>query len=710
MSASRNAYRFGNDAQWSKCLFDGVERAAVVDAPLRAYEPYALPPGHLAFTDPLAPAVSPYGGTVWRNQADTLFRWDEGDGDPRPAPASAALARASRIVANGEALWVIGEQPGTVECFDEDTLSRRMVISVGSKSVVDVADDGRRGVFVLAEIDCQWHCVHVDCAGHIVGSVPLAALLRPVGFTYLRDARRIVALDGRGANASVRWYALGGCGELAQVFTRTLGVCFDASLIAGDTRGRVFIAGTDHERHGVRHHVIILDGEGETIGDIPIDEPATGASACRDRLVVGTAAALLFFSATQTVPDAASESRFTVVTPMLRSPAPPTGPPWLRVEAMADLPAGTTLEIVQAATDDASVVAQWNRTVDDASLSRTGRMAALRAHDDLWGTPVTIRGSADQVRFSGVPLAAPLFNVNRAYVAVAVTLIASSGASLPSLSRLEVLYPGRSLIDYLPAIYRKAERLPGDFTRALVGVLETTTQGLDARIASMGRHIDASTTHGAWLDYIASWLGLPWDDGLSDAQKAALIRSAAVLAKARGTRAGLEALLDAVVTGTDARYRVTDATADHGFAVLSSGPGCGPRLPVMLGGLHADAAELGARAILGRLHLPCDGVIDDATTYLAGRVQVDIAASADQRKSWEPWIRALLIAMLPATTRLDLRWRARGALADDLTDIELRDPTAAPTLGTDAVTGEFVLAAGPPVVADSGTDVGVRIQ
>jgi phage tail-like protein len=710
VSASRRAYRFADDAQWRRCLFDGVERAASANSPLRSYAPYALPPIALGFIEPLAPAVDPYGRITWRNADGALFRWDKDDDEPASGPAPSAVEHAARIVANGDAFWVAGERRDTVECFDQDTLARRMVVEVGPGAVRDLADDGKRGVFVLVDRDCQWRCVHIDCAGHVVGAFPLAALLRPTGFTYLRDAQHIVALDGKGGNASVRWYAVDGSGELAQIVARTLGVCFDAALIAGDTQGRVFIAGTDRERNSVRHHVVILDGEGETIGDIPLDEPATGAASSSGVLIVTTSSAVLMFNVTDAVPDVAPESRFTVVTPMLPSPATPSGPPWLRVETLADLPAGTTMEIVHAATSDAAIVDEWNRTLQDPALSRTRRLAALREREELWGTSVSIRGSADQLKFAGVPLAAPLLDVNDAYVAVAVTLIASSGAPLPSLRRLEMLYPGRTLMDHLPAIYRTTEREPRDFTRALVGVLETTTQDLDARIASMGRHINPHTAKKQWLDYIAGWLGLPWDDALSEAQKAAFIASARILARSRGTRAGLEALLEAIIAESDARYRITDATADHGFAILSSGPACGSYLPAMLAGLAPDAAELGARAVLGRLHLPCAGAVDDGTTRLAGRVQVDLAVSAQQRAQWEPWIRTVLLAMLPATTRLDLRWRARNALADDSADLELLDLTATPALGTDAVMGEFVLSDGPAVLSRLGTDVGARLQ
>jgi len=111
------------------------------------------------------------------------------------------------------------------------------------------------------------------------------------------------------------------------------------------------------------------------------------------------------------------------------------------------------------------------------------------------------------------------------------------------------------------AIYQRAEAQPGSFLRALVGVLEATTGSLDARIASMGSRIHPSTAPEEWLDFVARWLGLPWDDGLTLEQKQRLVRRAPELAQARGTRAGLEALLESLIPGPPRRFRVTDATA-----------------------------------------------------------------------------------------------------------------------------------------------------
>ena len=56
----------------------------------------------------------------------------------------------------------------------------------------------------------------------------------------------------------------------------------------------------------------------------------------------------------------------------------------------------------------------------------------------------------------------------------------------------------------------------------------------------MARHLHPSTAPEPWLDFVARWLGLPWDDALSGEQKRALLSRAAILARSRGTRAGLE--------------------------------------------------------------------------------------------------------------------------------------------------------------------------
>jgi phage tail-like protein len=285
-----------------------------------------------------------------------------------------------------------------------------------------------------------------------------------------------------------------------------------------------------------------------------------------------------------------------------------------------------------------------------------------------------------------------LFDIEEPYLLVAITLTAGAGAHLPLLTDVSVLYPGKTLMEHLPAIYQgdslRSPEGTGGFVRALVGVLEATSQNIDGRIASMGSYIHPATAPSEWLDFIARWLGLPWDDGLVIEQKRAIVGRAEDLTKWRGTRAGLEALLSCLMPGSPARFRVTDATADFGFAMVG-GDGCaGSRLPAMLGGLSRWSPELDARAVLGYMRLPCANQIDDGVGPLAGRVRVEIAATAAERKAWSPWLSGLIATMVPLTARLQLAWTSRQALRTNRLDGTMAleaDPIA--RLGTDAITG-----------------------
>jgi phage tail-like protein len=269
-----------------------------------------------------------------------------------------------------------------------------------------------------------------------------------------------------------------------------------------------------------------------------------------------------------------------------------------------------------------------------------------------------------------------------------VTLTAVHGARLPAVTELAVLYPGRSLVENLPTPYRRSAVQPGDFLRSLVGVLEATTQDLDARIAALGSHIHPATAAGQWMDYIARWLGLPWDDALSEAQKRDILRRAADLSQRRGTRAGLEALLECLMPGSPRRFRVTDATVDFGFAVVGGDRCAGSALPAMLGGFTRWHAELDATTVLGYTRLPCPAQAGDDAQWPAGKIRIEVAAGYKERKASEPWLLTLITEMVPLTVSVDLRWVSATALrADRLDDTLVLEAPPNPHLGSDAVTG-----------------------
>jgi phage tail-like protein len=682
------SYRFSTAAQWSVCLFDRAGNGRAGLRPVAPFVPtatlYGTRGGH-------APAVTRSGEVLWRDDAGTLYRLDPCAAGPEASSAPLPIARAARMIATSRGVWA-----GT-QLFEEETLARLLAVELRDR-VHDIAGDGRGGIFALVERGEVWRAVHIDCAGQIAETVAFDGIAHVDAFVFLRRAQRFVVLAGQ-QRQCLHWFSARGGAALRSIPIGALRPCFIAHALGSDGRDHIFVAGD-----GDGAYVVTLDADGNVVGEVPLearDAPATGIVAARGRLFVTGPRGLLRFTTAAAVPDNASEVRCAALTPMLQSPDREDGRRWLRVEATATLPEGAAIEIAVAATDDAEVRGRLAAIAADASLSPRQRIQKLRGEPEVWRAPVVFHGGAS----AAAPFVAPLFDVRERYLWVSVVLSAAPGARLPELSELAVLYPGRTLMDNLPAIYQRAEAQPGSFLRGLVGVLEATTQGLDARIAAMGSRIDPSSAPEPWLDFVARWLGLPWDDAFTLEQKKAILRRAPELAKGRGTRAGLEALLDSVTGGPPRRFRVTDATADFGFAVA------GGALPAILGGRTRWSAELDSRTILGYTRLPCPGQRDDGAWQLAGKIRIEVAATAEERKAWEPWLLALIAEMVPLTARLDLRWVGAHALRGDRLGgpLALEAPPV-PHLGTGAVTGLAQLPERAVRLTALGLGIGTRLR
>jgi len=693
------SYRFSTAAQWNGCLFDQADQ----DSPgLRPFAPFAQPPTRFESAGAHAPVVTRTGETLWRDDAGRLYRLTACADAPEASAAPFAIAHASRLIAASNGLWVAGD---SLQRFETDTLARLLTLEI--RDIVDIASDGHDGIWALVSRGDLWQAVHIDCAGRIVDTITFDGIAHAAAFVYLRRAKRFVVLVDA-PQQCLHWYSAKGGAATSNIPVGAMRPCFTATALGSDGRGRVFVAGIDGETFGGGAYVLTFDADGNALSEVPIDPldaPVTGIAATRDSLIVTGPRGLLGFASADAVPDAAGEMRATLITPMLQSPDREDARRWLRIEALAGLPEGATIEMSFAATDNAEARDRMIAITADSSLTASQRVQKLRAETDLWHAPTVFHGSEPQ---SDTPFAAPLFDVRERYLWVSITLNAAPGARLPELTELRVLYPGRSLMENLPAIYQRSEESPGSFLRSLVGVLETTTQGLDARIAAMGSRINPATAPEPWLDFIARWLGLPWDDGLTLAQKKAIMTRAPELAKSRGTRAGLEALLESLMPGTPRRFRVIDATADFGFATVG-GDGCsGTALPAILGGFNRWNAELDERAVLGIMRLPCAGQRDDGTGQLAGKIRIDVAASAGDRKAWEPWLLALITDMVPLTARVELRWVSAQVLRTARLDGTLTlESSPSPHLGTDAVTG---LARLPERGASISADIGTPLR
>ncbi|HZR83910.1 MAG TPA: phage tail protein [Candidatus Binatia bacterium] len=659
-------YHFASRPQWAACLVVGADFAGEGDAasvaPFATFEPPSERPSFPG--EAYAPAWTYAGEVLWRDGAGELHRWSEGDPKPRVTAAPRAIASASRIVASRDSLWVVGDGK-SLECFDLETLSRRFRVELGDP-VIDIAGDGRGGVRALTAHGESVRVVAADGAGTLGASVSLEGVADAKAFTYLRSSGRLVVLSGDGRRIAT--FAPGSGSADVRALSAAFGPCFVGSLIASDTRGRVFIAGADRMDRP-KEHVVVLDGFAVKLDDVPLGEPATGIAASRDRLLVTDARGLRLLRAADSVPDSAGDVSTLVVTPMLVAPEATNGRRWLRIEASGTLPPGASLEIAYAATSDPDVRDDLRRLAADRSIPEPRRAQLLRSKDDLWSTPIALHGRELLENEDETTVAVPLHDVHETYLWVAVSLTGGAGAKLPALTRLSVLYPGSTLMENLPAIYQRDEAQPGSFIRTLVGVLETTTQGLDRRIGQMGRYIHPDRASEDWLDSLARWLGLPWDDALDERQKRCIVKNASRIARGRGTRAGLEALLECLVGGKPQRFRVVDGTVDHGLARIGGEACDGAALPAILAGLPATATQLDVQATLGAMRLPCaNDAQDDATSRFLGSIRVDVAASARELRQWQPWLERLVTEMIPAGTRARVRWTTADALRGNRLD------------------------------------------
>jgi len=711
MSEDRlRSYSFATEAQWKSCLLVQTDPSGLGRKALRPFPLYAQPAVGYPTSGAYAPVGASSGEILWRDASGALYRLSPFDDAPEISDAPSAISQADRIVFTPSGLWVKADSSQSVHKYEAESLSRLAAVAVPNTPVIDIARDGQDSVLALVETNEGYRATRIDRAGHLKEDIDFIGISEILAFVFLRRTERFVILAGR-AHPRLCWFNAEGR-ALFSLPVAAFRPCFGQPVLASDTRDRVFLGGVDGDTFGGDAHVVILDADGNLLADVPLEEAATGIASTRDSLLVTTQRALLRFKFSDSVPEGAGEARCTVLTPMLFSPDREDKRRWLRVEALATLPEGTTLELSWFATDKTEVRDRLKAVSADESLPASLRVQKMLQDPDVRNGRTEFPGTSDVTRqdkestFSG-----KLFDVSERYLWVVVTLTASMGSHLPSLSELAVLYPGRTLMENLPAVYQKEEESPNNFLRALVGVLEATTQGIDARIASMGSRIHPSTAPETWMDFIARWLGVPWDDGLSVAQKQRILQRAPDIAKGRGTRAGLEALIESLIPGKPRRFRVTDTTADFGFAIVGGDFCTGSALPAMLGGFTRWASELDTRAVLGYMRLPCPGQREDGAWQLAGRVRVEVAATAEERAAWMPWLQSLLEEMIPLDARIDLRWVTAHALRTHrLDDTWTLDPPPTPHLGTDAVTCLAHLPEGRTRLSGAGPETGTRLR
>lgn len=216
---------------------------------------------------------------------------------------------------------------------------------------------------------------------------------------------------------------------------------------------------------------------------------------------------------------------------------------WHKYVFDADIPANTQVQVSYLASDDKQVFIDDEKQDLDAFID-----AAIDAGDEMLRTMV---GQLDALAWSS-----RVVNSNDAllrastgrYLWLRIEFIGNEQSS-PLMRSVRLDFPRTSYLRYLPAVYQEDAR-SRDFLERFLSLFETFFGGLERQIDHIARYFDpaAATTSGEYMRWLSSWLAIAADKSWTEETLRALVLRAPELYRKRGTREGLEEMIE-IFTG-----------------------------------------------------------------------------------------------------------------------------------------------------------------
>jgi phage tail-like protein len=316
-----------------------------------------------------------------------------------------------------------------------------------------------------------------------------------------------------------------------------LGADTDGNLYVGDRR--TLDPGEEDDRF-----IRVFDARGRYRGEVfgyrgPVEQLAVGQS---DRIFVLTPAReLVVLRPERTFSTGSAAPRGLYFSRALDSTA--LGTRWHRLAVEAVIPENTQVRVFHLVSDDKQFPLGGQRDLD-------GYLESLHAPDL---TPEALQqavGRLDALPWSSPPLTNPSDALIRAeagrFLWLRIELIGSA-VQTPTVSSVRAWFPRTSYLRYLPAIYQEDEA-SRDFLERFLSIFETLLSGVEEQIGHVGRLFDVDATADEFLRWLASWLAIAADESWPPDRLRALMRAAPQLYRQRGTRAGLEAIVE-LLTG-----------------------------------------------------------------------------------------------------------------------------------------------------------------
>ncbi|GGJ33380.1 phage tail protein [Deinococcus roseus] len=203
---------------------------------------------------------------------------------------------------------------------------------------------------------------------------------------------------------------------------------------------------------------------------------------------------------------------------------------WHRLFLDADLEPDTRIEIRAYATNQAlppnqAPRSRWLKPQPTPYTRGMGRELPLEPLDAGFRTLETL-----------------FQEVQGRYLYLEVTL-QGSGRTTPRIRALRAYYPRFSYLQYLPGIFRENPESASLLERFLANT-EGIFTDLEGRIAASEKRFDPHSTPAEDLEWLASWMGIEFPGHFNGQQKRFMVQHASTMLPLRGTRRGLEMLLN----------------------------------------------------------------------------------------------------------------------------------------------------------------------
>jgi phage tail-like protein len=620
------------------------------------------------------PAVDPGGRRLWlRPGLRQLFR-----SAPDAVFGRGVLSGgvpAQRMVVARTVIWLLAG--GSLDRYDGATLQRlTRADRCPGWQISDVAGDGGDGVWVAERHSSgRWRLRHVDCWGRTCRD--------PIDVTGVDAAELSVATTSGGTRLVVLDPT---AAASARVLDADSGrVRLEIPLDESHQRGRTLVTGAasvrihlltglPDRRVAVYESIDVSDGGVEDHEELPVPRRLGNPVALSGDLLACSRGLAWITPRSGTTDERCS----TFITPALVSPVG-TRSGWNRAELDVVLPIGTALTVDWAATDNLWLIDQATRLIESrATAGLTDELDRLLPWVE---NGVTYRGTGNDAEH----VAALLSDVPESTLWLRVRLQTPPDRTPPQIRRLRVRYPDTTYLDDLPALYREDTRSSGQL-RAILAPYELLLDGLDEVLAALPGRIDPATAGDDWTDYLLGWLGFPPLGDLAADSRRDLLEHAPDILRLRGTRRGLELLLDVVTGG---RATVTDvADQPAAWFLGQADASAAGAVPARLGRDTLALAQRPSPSTAGGLVLgqtPLGRGCPDPVFILGLRssvVTITMDADASERETLRPILDRLLPFVVPAHCRVTIVFTgADGAGRSRQLDVDFR-------LGPDSLAGD----------------------